>query len=317
MYKSKLLPYLLLVIAPLLWAGNFLTGRIMHSQIPPFTFSFYRWILVTLILFPFIAKELFAKWHLVRKYLWFYIILSFTGVACYTSFVYWSLNYTSVVNASLINAMVPATILLISCVFFRNMVSWRQWMGIVVSIIGVLFIILEGQLFQIAQIGLDRGEVIMIIAVVAWSFYSILLKKLGKEKTPFLILFVNGVLGVLFLFFPFLYELFHQEYMHVSASSVTGLLYTVLFASIASYSCWSFGIEALGAAQGGHFYNLLPVFGAILGVLFLGEGFHWYHWVGIILVFAGIFLANYKPRGKRFCSSGCPYKMDHEPPESP
>lgn len=313
MTKTKFLPYLLLVIAPLLWAGNFLTGRIMHGAIPPFTFSFYRWILVVLVLFPFIAKELFAKWPVIRNQIGLYIVLAFTGVACYTSFVYWSLNYTPVINASLINAMVPATIMLTAFVFFRNPISWRQVVGIIVSIIGVLLIILDGRLNMIMHMGIDRGEWIMIVAVVAWSFYSILLKSLSKEVTPFLVLFVNGVIGIVFLILPFLYEVIIQhEYMRVSTNSVIGLLYTVVFASVASYSCWSVGIKEIGAARGGHFYNLLPVFGAILGVLFLHEVFHWYHIVGIILVFFGIFFATYKPAGKKFCASGCPYKMNEQ-----
>lgn len=311
MNQNKYLPYILLVIAPLLWAGNFMTGRIMHGAIPPFTFAFYRWVLVILILCPFIAKELKTKWSFVREQIGLYIVLGFTGITCYTSFVYWSLNYTSLVNGSLINATVPASIMLISLIFFRNPISWRQLIGIGLSIVGVLFIILEGHLQDILQLRIDRGEVIMIVAVIAWSFYSILLKKVSREVTPFLVLFVAGIIGTIFLFFPFLYEILHHQVMHVSTASICGLLYTVIFASIASYSCWSVGIKEIGAARGGHFYNLLPVFGAILGVAFLGEKFHWYHAVGIILVFLGIFFATHNPKGKKFCASGCPYKMNH------
>lgn len=290
--KVKFLPYLLLIIAPLLWGGNFLTGRLMHGEIPPFTFSFYRWILVTLFLLPFVWKEFIAKWPSIRSHLGLYAVLAFTGVSCYTSFVYWSLNYTSVVNASLINAMVPAMILLISWGCFGNRISWKQIIGITISLIGVLFIVLQGQFRKVLTLGLDRGEIIMMVAVVAWAFYSILLKRLAKEKTPFLTLFINSLIGVIFLIVPFLYEFFSNEYMHVTLQSTAGLLYTALFASIVSYSCWNTGIRELGAEHGGHFYNLLPVFGAILGVLFLGESFRWFHWVGILLVFFGIFFAT-------------------------
>ena len=136
-----------------------------------------------------------------------------------------------------------------------------------------MLLLLKGDLLNIINLSLDKGEVIMFFAVICWSIYSILLQYVDKRITPIQLLYVTALIGTVISFCLYGYDLYQAHYVLITVHSMFSLLYIVIFASILSYMCWASGMETIGPEKGAQFINLVPIFGAIFGAIFLGESF--------------------------------------------
>lgn len=284
--------YLFLVIAPVLWAGNFLTGRVMHGHIPPFSFAFYRWLLVILILLPFNFKALKYHRKLIFENFFRLAILGLLGISVYTSFIYYGLHFTSVVSASLINALVPIVILVFVRFFYQEKLTGSKVVGIISSMLGVSFILTQGNPFIILDLSYNYGDLLVFLAVIAWALFSVLSKKLPKIFPPFLVLLLIAVWGEIFLLPCFLLEHHIGRVVSFDMPSMLSILYAAIGSSVLAITFWNIGVRDVGPAKAGYFFNLLTVFASALAIIFLGEKIHFYHVLGMIFVFFGIYMAT-------------------------
>lgn len=285
-------PYLLLSLAIFFWAGNSTIGRAFGADISPLNLAFWRWTVVLVLLTPFGIKPFIMSWSVIRKNIWVLLALSFLSVSCFNTLLYIGLRFTTVVNATLVQASLPVIVVALSWVFLKKTITPRQGTGIVASFCGVAMIITAGDLSAITSINLNPGDLIILGAIALWGAYSVMLVKRPAEMSGFVFLYTTVVFGWLFLIPLYGFELVHHGGFELTQSTFSAVAYVALFPSIASYLCWNKGVAEVGANQAGMFVNLMPVFGAILGMVFLGEVLKWYHFAGICLIFAGVWLAT-------------------------
>ncbi|MFN8457120.1 MAG: DMT family transporter [Anaerolineae bacterium] len=289
-------PYLLLLFPPLFWSGNFIIGRAVWAEVPPVGLAFWRWcggsILLLLFTWPYLQRD----WPRLRGHWGIIILLSFLGVAAFNTLVYTGLRSTTAINALLLQSMMPVMIVLISFLFLRETVGPLQIAGIILSLAGVTTIIAQGDIHILATLSLNIGDVLIFIAVIGYAVYSIWLRR-RPALHPLSFLTITFIIGALLLLPLYLWESWAVQPVSFDRVTLLTIGYVAIFPSILAYLCYNRGVELAGASRAGLFVHLMPVFGSILAMIFLGERFHWFHGLGIGLILAGIVLAT-RPRNK-------------------
>jgi len=294
---SRLSAFLLLAAASLFWSGNWIAGRALRDAFDPVTLNFWRWAVATLVLAPFALPGLRGKWADVRRHAGILLALAFTGVALFQCLVYLGLRSTPAVNAVLLNSSFPMFMLLCSWVMERERASRRQVVGMLISLAGILIIVCRGDPSALFHLELNAGDAWILLAMPVWGIYSVLLKRRPPQLSDLELLFVISVIGVALLapgaaFFAVL-----APPRWPSTAEMLGLVYMGIFASVLAYICWNRGVAAVGANVAGFTAHLLPAFGTILAIFFLGESFAAFHAAGIATILAGVLLAT-RPVGR-------------------
>jgi drug/metabolite transporter (DMT)-like permease len=291
MHKQKnVLAYGFLTIAALFWAGNLVVGRMIHSEIPPFTLAFYRWLLVIVILLPLLFSKMLTNLTEIKKHFISLVILSFLAIVINSSFVYLGLRFTTVLNASLIFATIPLLTMVLSFLLLGDLMSHYKIVGALFSFLGAIIIILNGVPGTLLKIHYQYQDLFILIAVTAWVLFSILYKKITIPLSPLLFLLVIAILGDLMLLPCMLIEKYMGYSIHYSLMSLSGIFYAALFSSVLAITFWNIGIETVGPGVASRFFNLLPFFSVLLSVIFLGETIHTYHLLGGSFVLLDILL---------------------------
>ena len=289
---SPLTAALLLTISSACWGGNFIIGRVVHGDVPPAGLSFWRWLLALAILLPFAWPKVRRDWGTILTHWKALAILAFFGMAAFHTALYLAVNYTMATNAALLVAICPVLVPLLSWAIYREPVSARILLAIALSIAGVAVVVLRGDPAQLATLSFNKGDLIMLIAVFAWSMYTVLVKHRPAALHPQSLLVATMAFATLFLLPVYLWETVFVRPMPVSHDSLLAVAYVVVFASLLAYVCFNRGIEVLGPSKGGLFLHLVPAFVAVLAFFFLGERLQAFHAVGIAAIVAGILLAT-------------------------
>ena len=291
--KSKALPYLIMVLPPLFWAGNFVVGRaVVSAQVAPITLSFWRWILAMLILLPFVIKPIWQQRQVIKANFLKISFLAILSITAFNSLAYIALQYTTATNATLLNSFIPIFILIIMGLFFKEKISNKQILGVLVSLIGVFVILSRLDIEIIKALSINKGDLWMLLAALDWALYSIFLKYLrpeGLSPLPFLGIMV--IIGSIILVPLLLINPFNEAPIIWNTGMVKALAYIAIFPSIFAYLAWNYGMQKLGAATGGQFIHLMPLFGALMAVVFLGESIQLYHLLGGACIALGLWLS--------------------------
>lgn len=286
------LPYFLLSLAVLAWAGNWVVGRAMRDDMGPVAMGFWRWALALGLILPFCWRELRTKWNVVRRNIWWLTVSGAVGAVMFNAMIYIGLQYTATTNSILFNSVVPVFIVIISWFVFGERVSARQVIGILCSLIGVLAIISRGDPSLLATLQLNRGDVWIMTAMLLWAVYTILLRWRPKELSAIAFLAAMLIFSLPLLAPFYGWELVQRGSFELSALTVVVLAYYATIPSVIAYLMWNHGVAKVGPIRAGLMVHLLPIFAAILSVVFLGERLHAYHYVGTIFVFSGIWLTT-------------------------
>jgi drug/metabolite transporter (DMT)-like permease len=277
-----------MVLCNLFWAGNYIFGEYVVGELTPLWITFLRWLFASLILL--VIGQVFEKpdWKRVLRH-WPYLIgMAILGVAGYNMILYTALNYTSPLNASLVSSLNPGIIVAFAAVFLRERASGLQWAGVVVSLLGVMVVLTGGSIFDIFTMKYNTGDILMLVACVMWTFYSIIGKKLNGIP-PITITAVSGLFAVaLMASFAFTQGI---NISKISTLGILGMLYITLFPSVCSFVFWNISVREIGATKSGIFLNLIPVFTAIITWL-LGERITFIQIAGGFLVFLGVYLTT-------------------------
>lgn len=284
-------PYLLLLFPPLFWSGNFIIGRAVRADVPPVGLAFWRWCGGSILLLIFTWPYLQRDWLRIRQHWAIIALLSFLGVATFNTLVYTGLRSTTAINALLLQSMMPVMIVLISFLFLRETVTLVQVVGILLSLSGVVIIIAQGDLQVLTSLSLNIGDLLVFIAVISYAAYSIWLRR-RPALHPLSFLTVTFIAGTLMLLPLYLWESWAVQPVSLDKVTLLTIGYVAIFPSILAYLCYNRGVELAGASRAGLSVHLMPVFGSILAMIFLGESFGWFHGLGIALILAGIVLAT-------------------------
>ena len=295
MTNKNNLAYILLVLTTLFWSGNFIVGKAASTyDIPPFSLNFYRWLFAGLILLPFTFKEILKKKNYIFNNIGFFIILGITSITIFNSTVYYSLYYMQVISGVLMISTIPVWIMFISSMLGIEKTNKSQVFGVILSLLGVLFIITKSDLNVIKNLAFNRGDLIMAIGMFAWALYSALLKKKKYEISQISLLEVVIITGLIFLIPVYFLEMNFGNQIVIGKPFILTLTYVVLFPGLASFFFWIKGISIIGANRAGVFLHLMPVFGSIMAIILFDEKFMYYHLLGAIFIIGGITLSNKK-----------------------
>lgn len=282
--------YIMLIFCVLFWSGNFILGRYVKDDLTPLELAFYRWLGVLIIFFPYIIQKKLEIIKALKKQFFLILMLSFLGVAYFNTILYVGLHDTTATNALLINSSTPILIIIFSVLFLKIKVSFLQIFGIILSMLGVVYLALNGDLLKLFSLSFNKGDILVICSSLSWALYSVFLK--FKEKSFESYFPTSVLLGTIMLYIMFVYE-GHEisNILHLSLRAKLVISYMVIFPSIISFYLWHEAIEQIGAQKTGQFTHLMPIFGIILAFLFLGEKLHFYQMIGFCLVGVGLYLS--------------------------
>jgi drug/metabolite transporter (DMT)-like permease len=286
-------PYLLLSITALCWAGNAIVGRLAAGHIPPVTLSFLRWLLAFLLVLPFAWRHLVKDWPAIRGKLGLMIVLSITGIGAFNTLQYWALKHTQALNTLLLQSAAPLVVALWSLIILGVRLTAMQALGVLLSLCGVLAILLHGDLTTLSNIDFNKGDLIFMVALVIFAFYSVLtLKRPAIHGLSFLA-FTFGC-GAACLIPLEIWELSARPVMKLDLPNLLTLVYVAVFPSTLAYLCFNRGVALIGANRAAPFFHVVPVFGSIMAMIFLGELPQAFHFIGFALVLSGVFVASRK-----------------------
>ena len=284
-----------LVCATLFWAGNFIVGKTASiNEIPPISLNFYRWLVAWLILLPFTFRELIKKKNYILNNIGLFIVLGITAVTIFNSALFYSLKFTQVISGVLMISTVPVMIIFISSLLKIEKTNFFQIIGVGLSLTGVLFIITKADLGLLKNLDFNRGDLIMIIAMLSWATYSALLKKKKYELSQISLLQVVISFGVIFLIPLYFIDMNMGNSIKLEKPFFLTLTYVVLFPGLASFFFWIKGVASIGANRSGIFLHLMPIFGAVMAMIIFDEKFMFYHLLGAVFILMGIILSNRK-----------------------
>ena len=287
---------LLLTIAPLLWAGNAVIGRLVNTLVPPITLNFLRWALAFALLLPlasWVLRPDSGLWSHWRRY----AVLGLLGVGCYNALQYLALTTSTPLNVTLVAASSPVWMLGIGALFFGQRVTARQVLGAVLSIAGVLIVLARGDWQQLLAVRLVPGDVYVLLATAAWAVYSWLLVRPGDppairaDWAAFLLAQIVFGLGWSGLFAAGEWAVTEAQ-IQWGWQLAAALVYVAVGPAIIAYRCWGMGVQRAGPNVAGFFANLTPLFAAVMSAAFLGELPHHYHGAAFALIVGGIVVSS-------------------------
>jgi len=289
-------PYLLLSITAMCWAGNAIVGRLAAGHIPPVTLSFLRWSIAFLLILPLAWRHLVQDWPAIRSKLGVMVTLSLSGIACFNTLQYWALEHTQALNTLLLQSAGPLIVAVWSLILLGVRLTLAQAVGILLSLMGVLLILLQGDLTALSNIRFNKGDLIFIMALVIFGFYSVMTLKRPAIHSLSFVAFTFGC-GAACLIPLWIWELISRPVMRLDANNLLSLFYVAVFPSTLAYLCFNRGVQLIGANRAAPFFHLVPVFGAAMAIAFLGERPQLFHIVGFALVLTGVYVASRKQGG--------------------
>lgn len=287
----------LLTLAPLLWAGNAVVGRLVSDLVSPMTLNFLRWLLALSLLLPLAGKVLrpgSLLWPHWRRF----SLLGLLSVGGYNALLYLALTTSTPINVTLVGSSMPIWMLLIGRLFFGVVISRRQWLGAVLSMAGVMLVLCRGQLDLLLQVRLVPGDLYILLASAGWAYYSWMLahpttepKSIRADWSAFLL--AQMVFGLAWsgLFAGGEWAL-GKAHISWGWPLAGALVFIAIGPALMAFRAWGAGVARAGPAAAGFFSNLTPLFTALLSTAFLGEAPKLYHVLAFILIVGGIVVSS-------------------------
>ncbi len=294
--NSMIAGYLFAVGATAIWSGNFIVARGLSDAIPPISLAFYRWLVAVFVFAPFAAKNIIQEWHIIKKHIGYFSITSFLGITTFNTLIYFAGHTTTAMNLSLIAITFPIFIIIFSRILYKELITVKKSLGIILVLTGVLFLITKGKLATLLNISFNTGDVWMLIASIILAVYSLFLRNKPEDLSIKALQLSTFILGLLFLLPFFIYEQVTVNQSFLNQTTIPAILYVGIFASLCAFILWNKAIVVLGPAKAGMVYYTLPLFSGFLGYLFLHESIRMIHLFSMVLIFSGIVITNHESK---------------------
>ncbi len=288
---------MLLVLTTMCWAGNHITGRWMAGvgqPVPPGGLSVVRWLIAALVLAPFAWRHVVADWPAMKEKPGALLFLGLFGGAGFSVLQYYALRYTTAVNVGVMNSVCPALIILAGGLIFRDRVWPAQLGGVAISLLGVLVILMRGDPLVLAQLTFSLGDVLALLNMGVFAIYSACLR-MRPQISGYSFLFAMSLIAAAGSLPVAIVETATGDVLSATWPTLVAVLYTALFTSVVAYLSWNAGVATLGPQRAGAFLHLVPLFGAGMSMLLLGEQPQPFHAVGLLLIIAGVSFAARSP----------------------
>lgn len=296
---SSAAAYVLLTVAVLCWAGNFVIGRGLRFDAPPVALTFWRWAVALLALAPFTCGHWRRQWPVIRRSWKIIGLLALFATVLQHIPIYWGLSETTATNASLLNATSPVFIVLLSVLLLDERLSAAASIGSLVSLAGVVAIVSRGDVETIRALQLNGGDIWVLVGTLSWAGYTVCLRWRPAELRGLDLLASIAAFGVVMLAPLYIIEMATGKFLKPTGSSFVGIGYVGLVASVLAYIAWNRGVARVGPARSAPFMYLMLLFTPLLSIVFLGERLQFYHFAGAALILSGIYLATVRDKPKR------------------
>lgn len=296
-FRSRLSasPMLFAMLPPLFWAGNFFLAKALRDDFPPFQMSFWRWMIAFLVLLPFAAPRLRASMGQLSKEWPWLAALGVVGVTAFNCFIYVALHYAMVVNAALINALMPVMTLLFAYFILGARIAGLQIAGIAAAMVGATVIITRGDVLTLSAFVPSYGDILVFLGMSTWALYTVLIRWKPSTLDPLVFLLATIAFGVIGHLPLIPIEIAVSGTPTIGLESLLALLYFAIFPSLLAYIFWNRAVKSLGPARAAPFMYLMPLFAAALAIVFLGERLGTYHVIGMAIIVAGLTTALRAP----------------------
>jgi len=292
--SSRVLAYAALVCTTALWGSNGVVSRALMDTIPPLVMAAARWAVVFVVLLPLVWPERRAIANSLRRDWKLLLALTLLGGAPQTALVYSGLAASTAIHLGLLNSTIPVFIILISWGWYARRPSRLEGAGLAISLIGVLLILVHGDVQSLLHLQFNHGDLLMLGAVVVWAIYTLRLKDRPQSLSLLAFVFALSLIGEL-LTLPFAALQWVRAGVHLGTREWLGLLYIGAVVTLVSAVLFSYGVERVGAVRAGILIHLMPVFSSAFAALFIGERLFLYHAAGFVLVAGGAILGCLKP----------------------
>ena len=285
-------PYILLTLTTLFWSGNMVVGRAIRDDVPPLSLAFWRWAIALALTLPLALPHLRTQWPQLKRSWRAVVLLGLLGVGGYNTLAYVALQTTDATNAVLLNSFIPIATIALYWAFLKKHLHGAEWLGVLISLAGVTAIVTRGEVAALAGLTLNVGDLWMLLAVLVWALYTIGLQWRPTGVHPMLMLAAFITVGLIALAPAYAWEIAQGRAIHATPGALAGVVYTGTLPSFVGYIFYNRAVGEVGASKASLFIHLMPVFGTVLSAAFLGEVPQTYHFVGIALIFAGIYLTT-------------------------
>ena len=293
--NASIQAYCLLILTTLCWGLNAVFARMTAGEISPMLLVSIRWLGTLVLIVFFAGRTILEGLPTIRRHIRYTFLMGLVGLGGFGTLIYYSAYYTTAVNIGIIQGAMPAIVLVGSCWFFRTSINLVQIVGIVVTMLGVVFVSISGELENMMSLSFNNGDLMMLIAVVFYGAYTVGLRR--KHNLSSMVLFASVVGWAFISTLPLtIYEFASGKTVWPDENVwiIVGLI--VLLPSFLSQICFIASVKLIGPARSGVFVNLVPVFASVLAVQLLGEVFDLYHGLSLLLVLTGIYIfEKYKP----------------------
>jgi drug/metabolite transporter (DMT)-like permease len=284
-------PYLVLSLASLFWAGNVVASRLAVGEVSPMALTTYRWGGVLLLL-PLVAGRVIGRdWPLLKQRAAYVLAMGTLGFTAFNAFYYVAAHFTSAVNIGILQGGIPGLVFMRAFLVRGTRARPRQLAGMLATLVGVMVVATGGELAALAGLAFNFGDLLMIGACLVYAIYTVLLP--DRPAVAGLSFFAGLSVAAFITSLPLLAaEIASGHYDAPTPFGWATVAYCAVFPSVLSQLFFMRGVELIGPGRAGVFVNLIPVFASVLAVAVLGESFHVYHAVALVLVFGGILWAE-------------------------
>lgn len=284
--------YLLALAAVFFWSFNIIIASYFSGMLSPWELAFGRWFIASLILLPFTFGKFKTCFNQLIKHKWLILWLALSGVVIDNTLIYYAGRTASAVNMGLLNITGPIFLVILSRIFLKTPIFPKQVIGLLIAIVGVLVIILHGDISQLTKLNFVPGDFLMLINTFAFAVYSLLQIKRPQQISQSVMLTATAIVGTIIILPIMLLENTPNSLLQLNAEDLGVILYLGIFNSILAYLAWNISLAQIGNLKAGIIYYLLPIFSGIEAALILGEKIYPSEIAGGALIILGIMLTN-------------------------
>ncbi|MCR9255887.1 MAG: DMT family transporter [Alphaproteobacteria bacterium] len=287
--------YLLLALTTAMWGGNAVAGKASVGEVSPLSLVMFRWVGVALLMTVVAGQDVRRNWPVLKRHLPFLALLGTVGFTAFNSLFYIAAHSTTAINIGIVQGAIPIFVMLGAFVAFKTPVTMVQILGVLITVVGVAIVTTHGSLERLATLQFNPGDLIMVLACFFYASYTVALRK--RPDVSGLSMFTVMAFAALLTSLPVVgYEMAIGEFFMPTAKGWLIILFVTIFPSCLAQIFFMRGVQLIGPGRAGMFANLVPIYAALFSVLLLGERFEVFHAVALVLVLAGIYVAE---RGKK------------------
>ena len=280
--------FLFPLFAVLIWSVNAIVSKLSAGAIDPAAISLYRWLLALLALTPFVLPAVWRNRRAVAQVWWKLLVLGLLGMVLYQCLTYYAAHSVTALFMGILNALIPLLTVLLSVFILRAAPTVGILLGSLLSFSGLVWLVSQGNPTQLLTHGMGKGELMMFAASTSYALYGVLTRRWALSLPSWQSLYMQIFFGVLLLIPGFL----RAPDISLNAQNIPLVLFAGIPASVIAPFLWIQGVLRIGASTTSIFMNLVPIFTAIIAVLFLHETLHSYHFIGGGVTLLGVLVAQ-------------------------